>query len=184
MKEMEAKPLFEIKVTVEIPGLPEAINKLAEAMQGTACHCTNETPGTQAPIAFVNPTPVQQIPVPDNGVIAAPFVPPVSSVNAPTPAVMPTAPEAAVAPSPVVEPPCAATAPSPAAPAPVPTPAPAAPSYTMDDIGRAGATLIDAGKMPQLIALLGKFGVQAVTQLKPEQFAPFAEELKSLGAKF
>jgi len=175
MKEMEAKPLFEVKVTVEIPGLPEAINKLAEAVQSSSCHCANETLGTHAPVAYMNTAPAQQILVPDNGVIAAPFTPSVSSVNAPTPAVMPTAPVAAAASSPVVEAPAAVT--------PAPAPAPVAPSYTMDDIGRAGATLIDAGKMPQLIALLGKFGVQAVTQLKPEQFASFAEELRSLGAK-
>lgn len=168
MKEMEAKPLIEVKVIVEIPGLPEAINKLAEAMQGSSYHCANETPGTQAPVAYMNTAPAQQIPVPDNGVIAAPFTPPVSSVNAPTPAVMPTAPVAAAAPSPVAG----------ASSAPAPT------AYTMDDLGRAGATLIDAGKMPQLIALLGKFGVQAVTQLKAEQFAAFADELKALGAKF
>ena len=35
----------------------------------------------------------------------------------------------------------------------------------MEELSRAGAALIGAGKMPQLLALLGKFGVQAVTQL-------------------
>lgn len=162
--------MFEVKVIIEIPGLPEAINNLAGAMQGAPRRCSNEGPGTQAPIAHVNPNPPQQIPVPDNGVIANPSTAAASSVAAPTPAVMPNAPVAAAAPSPAAE--------APTAPAPAPT------AYTMDDLGRAGATLIDAGKMPQLIALLGKFGVQAVTQLKPEQFAAFADELKALGAKF
>lgn len=172
MKEMEAKPLFEVKVTIEIPGLPEAINMLAQAMQGSSCHCTNETPGTQAPVTVTYPNiaPTQQIPVPDNRAIANPSTAGASSVSAPTPAVAPAAPVAVAAPSPAVE--------APSAPAPAPT------AYTMDDLGRAGATLIDAGKMPQLIALLGKFGVQAVTQLKAEQFAAFADELKALGAKF
>lgn len=164
--------MIEVKVIVEIPGLPEALNALAGAMQGASRRCGNEGPGTQAPVAFVNTAPPQQIPVPDNGVIANPSTAAASSVAAPTPAAMPNAPVAAAAPSPVAE------APSAPAPAPAPT------AYTMDDLGRAGATLIDAGKMPQLIALLGKFGVQAVTQLKAEQFAAFADELKALGAKF
>lgn len=162
--------MIEIKVVVEIPGLPEAINALAGAMQNGSHRCSNEGPGVQAPVAFVSTAPPQQIPVPDNGVIANPSTAAASSVVAPTPAVMPTAPVAAVAASPVAEAPSA--------------PAPASTAYTMDDLGRAGATLIDAGKMPQLIALLAKFGVQAVTQLKPEQFAAFADELKALGAKF
>lgn len=162
--------MIEVKVIVEIPGLPEALNALAGAMQGASRRCSNEGPGTQAPVAFVNTAPHQQIPVPDNGVIANPSTAAASSVAAPIPAAMPNAPVAAAAPSPVAE--------APAAPAPAPT------AYTMDDLGRAGATLIDAGKMPQLIALLGKFGVQAVTQLKAEQFAAFADELKALGAKF
>ena len=160
--------MIEVKVIVEIPGLPEALNALAGAMQGASRRCSNEGPGTQAPVAFVNTAPPQQIPVPDNGMIANPSTAAASSVVAPTPAAMPAAPVAAATPSPVAE--------APSAPAPA--------AYTMDDLGRAGATLIDAGKMPQLIALLGKFGVQAVTQLKAEQFAAFADELKALGAKF
>ena len=38
--------------------------------------------------------------------------------------------------------------------------------------------------MPQLIALLGKYGVQAVTQLStaPDVINGFAAELKALGA--
>lgn len=162
--------MIEVKVIVEIPGLPEALNALAGAMQGASRRCGNEGPGTQAPVAFVNTAPPQQIPVPDNGVIANPSTAAASSVAAPIPAAMPNAPVAAAAPSPVAE--------APSVPAPAPT------AYTMDDLGRAGATLIDAGKMPQLIALLGKFGVQAVTQLKAEQFAAFADELKALGAQF
>lgn len=47
----------------------------------------------------------------------------------------------------------------------------------------AGAALIDAGKMNELIGLLGAFGVQAVTQLKQEQLGAFATELRKLGAQ-
>lgn len=54
---------------------------------------------------------------------------------------------------------------------------------TLDDLSRAGAELIDQGKMPQLIELLKKNGVQAITQLKPDQYAAVATELNALGAK-
>lgn len=69
-----------------------------------------------------------------------------------------------------------------------PTPAPvvpvtAAPTYTLDQIATAGAALVNAGKMEQLLALLGKYGIQAITQLKAEQFGPFVTELRGLGAQ-
>ena len=47
----------------------------------------------------------------------------------------------------------------------------------------AGASLVDAGKMEQLLALLAKYGVQAVTQLQPDQYGVFATELRTLGAQ-
>lgn len=76
----------------------------------------------------------------------------------------------------------------PTAPAPGNTPAPTvpvagAPTYTLDQISRAGASLVDAGKMQQLLELLGRYGVQAVTQLQPEQYGAFATELRALGAQ-
>ena len=79
------------------------------------------------------------------------------------------------------------TAPTPAAPsgnpaAPV-VPVSGTPTYTLDQISRAGASLVDAGKMQQLLGLLSRYGVQAVTQLKPEQYGAFATELRSLGAQ-
>lgn len=72
----------------------------------------------------------------------------------------------------------------PTAPAPAPTvPVAGAPTYTLDQISRAGASLVDAGKMQQLLELLGRYGVQAVTQLQPEQYGTFATELRALGAQ-
>lgn len=69
-------------------------------------------------------------------------------------------------------------------PAPVATPAPAVAAYTIEQLSIAGAALCEQGKMPQLIALLGKYGVQAVTQLSntPDVINGFATELKALGA--
>ena len=66
-----------------------------------------------------------------------------------------------------------------------PTPAvpvAAAPIYTHDQIMAAGAALISAGKMPELIGLLSNYGVQAVQQLKPDQLGAFATDLRKLGA--
>lgn len=88
--------------------------------------------------------------------------------------------------------PAPAPTPTPAAPPVTPMPtaaAPAsavpvtAPTYTLDQIAKAGANLVDAGKMEQLLALLTKYGVQAVTQLTPDQYGAFATELRALGAQ-
>lgn len=71
-----------------------------------------------------------------------------------------------------------------AAPAVAPAvPVASAPAYTLDQISRAGAALVDAGKMGPLLALLGKYNVQAVTQLQPNQYGVFATELRALGAQ-
>jgi hypothetical protein len=55
-------------------------------------------------------------------------------------------------------------------------------ALTLNDIATAGAGLVDQGKMQQVIELLGKYGVQAITQLQPTQFDAFAGELRALGA--
>lgn len=56
-------------------------------------------------------------------------------------------------------------------------------AYSLDDLSRAGAALIDQDKMPQLLELLKKYGVQAITQLDPGTYPAFVEEMKALGAK-
>ena len=90
-------------------------------------------------------------------------------------------------------------APAPVPPAPLPSPGPAAqampsypapnvplaqpPKYTVDQIMAAGASLMDAGKVNELMNLLHSFCVQAVMDLKPEQLGAFATGLRELGAK-
>lgn len=88
-------------------------------------------------------------------------------------------------------------APMPAPMAPVASPAPAAvvscpapsvplaapPQYTVDQIMAAGATLMDSGKVMELMNLLHSFGVQAVMDLKPEQLGAFATAMRDLGAR-
>ena len=65
---------------------------------------------------------------------------------------------------------------------PVPAAPTSAPQYTLDMIANAGTTLIDAGKMDQLMQLLGKFGVTSLTELAPENYGAVAAELRALGA--
>lgn len=65
---------------------------------------------------------------------------------------------------------------------PVSTPESTIKHYTFDDIKNAGQVLLSAGKMNELTALLGKNGVQSITQLKPEQYDVVALGLKELGA--
>lgn len=60
--------------------------------------------------------------------------------------------------------------------------APSAPAITMDEIARAGAALVDQGKMVDLINLLKNFGVPAITQLREDQLPGFAMGLRALGA--
>jgi hypothetical protein len=95
------------------------------------------------------------------------------------------APVAASAPAPAPTPTPAAppVTPMPTAAAPAPAVPVTAPTYTLDQIAKAGANLVDAGKMEQLLALLTKYGVQAVTQLTPDQYGAFATELRALGAQ-
>ena len=91
---------------------------------------------------------------------------------------MPTAPAAPTAPSA----PAAPTAPvAPAAPAaPVPT---TQVSYKPDDLARAAMSLMDSGRQPDLISLLGQFGVVSIPDLRPEQYGAFATALRGLGAQ-
>ena len=146
---------FTITHRVEAPALVNAINNLANALTGGIVVPTNAK--TPEPKAAPAPAPVEN-PTP------APTAPPataVSSANTPTPAATPNAVANAAAPSPGAD------------PKPV----------TFDDIVAAGSQLLDAGRMNDLLGLLKGFGVQAITQLKPEQFPDVAVALRGLGAK-
>ena len=75
--------------------------------------------------------------------------------------------------------------PQPAEPEAPKAPVAPAPTYTLEQVSRAGAELIsaDSGKLPQLRDLLQKYGVPAVSELKPDQLGSFATELRALGAQ-
>jgi len=153
--------MIEIKVTVDIPGIAEAINNLAQAIaekKPVAVEAVKqETPivHASAPVA----APVAPV---------APVHPPVQTASAPAP----------VAPAAVSVTPTATTA---SAPAQQQAPA-AAKRITLDDLSLAGAKLVDAGKMDALINALQNFGVAAITLLHEDQYASFADCLRSMGA--
>lgn len=175
--------MLEMKITVAAPDLAAAINNLAAALDGKNPHTVCNQYGTDnkhidnvgtvnmgmsgkaqpaTPAAPVNPAPAPTVPTQAPGA-------PLSATPAQTAAqIAPTVP--------VVQPaPVANTAPAPT----VPT---SAPQYTLDMIATAGSALIDAGKMDQLMQLLGKFGVASLTELAPESYGAVAGELRALGA--
>lgn len=154
--------MLEAKLIIEIPGLAEALNNLATALSGAknitysmSVPQQEATPVNAAATPAVPSIPVQQ---------SAPAVP----VNAVP--VQQSAPAAPVANAPV-------SFPAPSVPLAEP------PKYTVDQIMAAGASLMDAGKVNELLNLLHSFGVQAVMDLKPEQLGAFATEMRKLGAK-
>lgn len=151
--------------TIQAPELAAAIAALAAAMGGAK---------------FTPANPVQMAAPTSSTCAAAPTIP-----QMPPPAqVAPAAVSAPMAPAQnatTAAPVTPAANPTPAAPPVVPTAA--APTYDRDQIMTAGAALIDAGKIAELMGLLNAFGVQAVTQLKPEQLGAFATELRKLGAQ-
>ena len=177
--------MLEMKITIAAPDLAAAINNLAVALANgknphTVCnqyggdckhidHVGTITMGMSGkarpatPAAPVNPTPAPTVPTQAPGA-------PLSATPAQTAAqIAPTVPVAQPAP-------VANTAPAPT----VPT---SAPQYTLDMIARAGAALVDAGKMDALCGLLAKYGVEALTALDPAQYGNFANDLRALGAQ-
>ena len=158
-------PEFNVNVNVKCPDLLMAATVLAKAVhRGTAAEVAPTAPA--APVPASAPVAQPQVPaptaMPTATTVAAPAVPfPVAAPVAQMPMTgtgVHTVPTAPTAPGPV---------------------------YTLDQIGRAGAELIGSnpGKMAELTGLLQQFGVPAITELKPEQFGPFATALRGLGAR-
>lgn len=166
--------MMEMKITVEAPDLAASIIKLAEAI-ASGPDPNLLTPDEPRPVASYPTTPAPAVAAPVAPVSPAPVTPTATPTATPTPAPGP----AVAAPAPTAGPASVTPGNTPAPAVPVTT----APAYTLDQISRAGASLVDAGKMQQLLELLGRYGVQAVTQLQPEQYGTFATELRALGAQ-
>lgn len=163
-----------IKLLIEAPELSAAINHFADALNS---HPLNvPTAPVTAPAASDEQTPAPAEKPMEAPVKAPENVPPINGSTSAT-----ISEDGASDPSNAPTPATGAT--SEPAPAPTPAPAPAEKVYTFDDITNAGAQLLEAGKMSDLMKLLKDgYGVQAVTQLKPEQYAAVAADLRKLGA--
>lgn len=149
--------MLEMKIKIEADAaVLKAIDKLTTALEKSAVN-----------ISVPQDTPAPVLPVTTPPASVVPTQPTPAPVATTTPAPAPAAPAQTAAPT------------NPAPAVPVTT----APNYTLDQIAKAGASLVDAGKMEQLLALLAKYGVQAVTQLQPDQYGVFATELRTLGAQ-
>ncbi len=153
--------MFEVKVTVELLGIPEAINNLADALRGKSAF-----PAISTSPAIVN-APAEKLEKNEK-----PALTPVEPA--------PAEPPLAEAPATEPEPSFIGDVPpdEPAAPAPAPK------KYSFNQISKAGANLCaDLGKMEQLVTLLNsKYGVPAITMIDESRYAELAADLISLGA--
>ncbi|MDL2252639.1 hypothetical protein LJC49_01015 [Ruminococcaceae bacterium OttesenSCG-928-I18] len=152
---------MENKMTVTLTmdeGTTALLQRVAEGLE--RMHDQN---GTNS--AAVNNTQAYQTTV-NNSLVSETAVP---STAAPQPTVQPVqaAPVPPVAPQPVAQP-------------TIPT---TERTYALDDLARAGASLMDTGKSGEAMALLGQFGIQTLTQLPPERYGEYATALRGLGAK-
>ncbi len=186
--------MVEIKITGATP--TEALTSLAafglhcqaDPLLDTAARQLLASGGGSAEAAAPNASKYPSAPAAP----AAPMVP--SAVPAPVPApppatpippTVPTAPAAPAAPAPAPVPVAPAVPGPTAAPGSMPTAAAPAPSYTLEQLSKAGVDLTasDPAKMGELQSLLAQYGVQAITQLPPAQYGAFATALRGLGAR-
>lgn len=144
------------------------------------------TPASEAPVAPVAQQPVASIPAPvaQAPVVQQPVAPAPAPVANPIPAPVANpipAVQQSVTAAPVTS--VSQTVPPVTTGSPV-TEQPQPRQYTMQDIAKVGAALLDKGMMPQLSAILNEMGVMAIPQLRPEQYPVVAEKLIALGGKF
>lgn len=162
---------FNFTLNVNAPALEQALNNLAAAFLNAGNFAAPQTAPVNAPAMTVQqpqaaPQPMTA-PQQQNAVqtAAAPVQTPVAAPQQTAPAPQP---QATATPQQMQQPQGTAT--------------PGAGGVTLEAIINAGAGLVEKGMMAQVVALLGKYGLQAVNQLQPAQYAPFANELRALGA--
>ncbi len=148
--------------------------ELTFAIKGMAAQYQSCTPVSAPAVPMQNPTPAPAVTPANTVPQGAPSMPVTTG-----PALTPMPPVGQRAPT--ISQPHAPVAPPPATNPAVPLAS--APTYSLDQIAKAGAELAQAGKINDLLSLLQQYGVQAVTQLKPEQIGSFATALRGLGAQ-
>lgn len=151
--------MIEIKITVVTPDILAAAQIIAEALKG-------KTPAAPVPDTIPAPylvTNVQPAPVPQPAPAPAPEKPKAAKKTTKKAA------EKAPAPAPAPQP----------APAPAPAPQPAR-TYTLDDLTRAGAELVDKGFMNQVLAVMDEFKVPSLLDLPKDCFEACAARFREL----
>ena len=168
--------ILEIKVNVEAPALVGVLERFVNALEkGQAL---NVLQGADKEIGQVN-SKVQTVPVQQQMSIQQPPVQPAPVQTSPVQ-------QAPIQQQPVQQAPAqqqpVQQAPAQQQPTTVPT---QAPTYSLDQLAKAGATLMNMGeaKRSELMNLLAMFGVQALTELAPDQYGAFATKLRELGAQ-
>lgn len=172
--------MFEITIHVNIscPDLVQVAAALTKCFGHRAPAPVEQPAAATAVKAAAAPAPA---PAPTAPAVPTPPTAPSFSAPPAGPAVMP----APTAPAPVSMP----VAPAPAIEdfaqaAPPKVPLAAAPEYTLDQLARAGASLMSLGpdKAQAAQALLQQFGIATVMALPRERYGEFATALRGLGA--
>ena len=177
--------MIRINITIESEVASDAVadlQRLAQIAEASACSVTADA-AAEAPASAPAQAPAESAPA---------TIKRTRTKKAPesaAPVAVPATPAAPIAPTPVAPAPAAPVtpaapiAPAPVAPvAPVQEPAAAESTITIETLSRAGSGLVMAGRMADVMDLLKQFGVQAITQLKRENYPTFAAGLRALGA--
>ena len=158
----------EFSINIKVEGLAElaaAINRLAgqgsaAAVEGAAP--ASRTPGMYAPPVAAGtgqpPAGIQQPPLQ-----APPQVPPAMPQGQVPPQAPPAMPQGQ-------------------APSPVPS-APPVQGYALEQLQVAAAGLMSSGRGQQVMGILQRFGIQAMTELPKERYGEFAMALREAGAQ-
>lgn len=177
--------MLEIKITIVAPDLAAAVNNLAAAID---CGKAKESAkGNTSPTPVSIPKPVTHgesvnYIMPEPTIPVTPIAPNAVATNTNPTGLVPGVPSNAApvhSVVPVANPVVPVVNPAPVVPGPIPT---STPQYTLEMLAMAGSSLIDSGKLEQLVQLLGKFNVASLTDLAPESYGAVAAELRALGA--
>lgn len=170
--------MLEVKVTILTPDLSAAINRLSDTMMNRLVDALMNRPA-ELTCGETDSCPIEIPAAPAEQV--APAKVPVAPMTAPA------VPVEQVAPAQVVPPvaPVAAPETIPAAPVPAPAPAPAVPekAYNLNELSVAASSLIEQGKMQELMEIIRSYGVISLNVLPAEHYADFAAKIRKLGAK-
>lgn len=154
----------EIKIAIEgMKDLTDAVNRLASAMMAgsTPAAADTQVPNVQNPVSQTQPSspmgwpPVFSNPAPQQPAPAMPA--PQQTMGVPVSGMTPMQ-------------------------GPIPTTA-APQTFTIEQLQVAAAGLTGMGKMPQVMGILQKFGIQAMTELPKERYGEFALALREAGAQ-